>query len=267
MPPKLSRYNRYRGEWRSRRLVFVLLLTLGLPGCHNTCITGTFNPPQGTVQVKAGDPPPTCRVTVATSAIRVEMSPAPTCASCPPASHVEHIFVTLHGISARSSARTDADSNDWQELAPQLAERPVQVDLLGLAQPEAVALGEATVPAGVYRQIRLQLLPDAREVSGPVPEKNACGNAGFHCLMMADGRVLPFAVGAGLPRPSLPANPAPDLIIPAEHIEGGFLRLLPDTGAVLRISLAASTQLVPAGDRPRLVPVFAARLATPPPDL
>ena len=246
MLPNLFRYDHYR-SLRWAVLISLLVVALGLPGCHNTCVTVISNPPQGTVQVKAGDPPPTCKATVSTSAIRVEMSPAPTCATCPAASPVQHIFITVNGVSARTSAEPDAHARDWKELAPQLAERPVQVDLLAPpAQPDAIAFGEATVPAGVYRQIRLQLLTKPQS-GDPVLERNVCGNAGFHCLVMADGRIEPLAL----------ENDA--AIIPAERIEGGFLRLLPDTQTTLRIRFQAAASLVtPGAEGARLLPTFTA---------
>ena len=54
------------------------LLLLALPlfgillmGCNNTCFIFTSNPPAGTINIKAGDPKPTCMLTTANGAVRV----------------------------------------------------------------------------------------------------------------------------------------------------------------------------------------------------
>lgn len=93
-----------------------LLFAVWLTGCNNTCFTFTSNPPTGTINIKAGDPSPTCTLTKANGAVRVEAHTDPECTSCLGFSRIQHIFVSIRSIAVHPSATADDDSPDWQEL-------------------------------------------------------------------------------------------------------------------------------------------------------
>jgi hypothetical protein len=220
-------------------------------GCNNTCVRFTSNPSTGTLVIKVSDAKPTCTLSKANGIVvlNVSASPMPSAGSGP--SSLQHIFVSLRGIEAHASTIADEASPDWQELAPQLAQQPVQVDLMARTADSCApgSFGKGAVPASAYRQIRLHLVPTQPAMSEPVPEENACGSVGFNCVITADGRVRPLALDGAEPK----------LRIGSEHIAGGFFFVLPDVGNDLAIEFNTSSSLVlPVGDAVQLVPVFTA---------
>jgi hypothetical protein len=160
----------------------------------------------------------------------------------------------------------DEDSPAWQELAPGLSAHPVQVDLLAPspAPLAADANGLATVPAAEYRQLRLQLLPRNPSADEPVPESNACGDAGWNCIVFADRSAQPlefsaseFAAQARLGQSGFAATPEFHIIM--ERGSVGLFRLLP--GELIHLSIefdAASSAFSSsnANAAVHLVPVF-----------
>jgi len=241
-----------------------LLAGLAAAGCNQTCVSFTSNPPNSTVNIKAGSSKPACTLTTAKSAVSVAMIAAPMCPGCSGSSSVQHIFVSLRGIEAHASGLAlDPALGDagWAELAPQLAQQPVQLDLMARPAPSTPpwrgaadgcapgALGEGAVTAGVYGQIRLRLVPNHPAPGEAVPEQNACGKAGFNCVVAADGRIQPLALEGG----------APQLPVASSRIVGGSLLVLPDmrTNLALEFNPYASL-LLPAGDGVRLLPAFTA---------
>jgi hypothetical protein len=124
----------------------------------------------------------------------------------------------------------------------------MQVDLLARATDACGtnSFRDATIPQGVYNQVRLRLVPNQPDTNEPVPEENACGRAGFNCVVPGDDRVRPIAWGE-----------TPEVRIPAEWIDGGFFRVLPGGDAHLAVEFdARSSMAVPAGDAVRLFPTF-----------
>ncbi len=159
------------------------------------------------------------------------------------------MFMSLRGIEAHPSTIAGEDSPEWEQLAPGLAQRPVQVYLMGPTTVSCAAgsLGEAAIPAGLYRQIRLRLVTNQPTTNEVVPEENACGSVGSNCMVTSDGHIRPLARDGA----------APELRIGSEHIAGGFFRVLPDVGTDLAIEFNTSSSLaLQAGDAVRLVPVF-----------
>jgi len=63
-------------------------------------------------------------------------------------------------VQAHTSATATENSAGWQELAPQLASAPMQIDLFSKPDTRCVLaqLGSASLPVGNYQQIRLLLL-------------------------------------------------------------------------------------------------------------
>lgn len=247
---------RSQGEGRKflRNLVTAaLLFWVSTAGCDNTCVSFTSNPPKGTLEVKVSDPKPTCTLTKANGTVGLQLSGSPTSGEGSGAPSIQHIFVSLRGIEAHPSTIANEDSPDWQELAPRLEQQPVQVNLTARTSDSCASrlIAEATVPAGIYRQIRLLLVPNKPATSEPVPEENVCGSAGFNCIVATDGSI----------RSLLLDGAAPELRISTESVAGGFFRVLPDadTGLVIERNGRSSLAL-PAGDAVRLVPVFTVAL-------
>ena len=207
-----------------------LLFAVGLIGCNNTCFTFSSNPPSGAIGIKASDLKPPCTLTRVNGATRLKMQTVPQCSSCPESFRIEHIFVTIRSIEAHSNSIAGDDSLDWQELAPQLAMEPLQVDLVRgrTDQRTMELLGESVaLPAGAYHQVRVRFVPNPLGTNDRLLERNACGSAGFNCVVMADGTVQPFQFD----------TTSPELRITSDKIEGGSLLIFPDTDNDLLIEL------------------------------
>jgi Domain of unknown function (DUF4382) len=212
-------------------LLAVSVFGISLTGCNNTCFIFTSNPPTGTINIKAGDAKPACTLTTANGTVRVLTHTVSTCNSCSTSSRIAHIFVSLRGIEVHPSAIADEDSPDWQELmAPKFVAQPLQVDLKsGTAdQGAGKPLGEMTeVPAGIYRQVRLRFEANQPATGDQLLEKNACGSAGFNCVVMADGHILPLLLDGD----------SPELRITSDRITSASLLIPPDTDTDLVIEL------------------------------
>lgn len=222
----------------------VLLACLAFGGCGDSCITGVVNPGGGIVTGTAT----TCPVGNQTGnvVLHVRSSLKPAAPSWP--SDAEHIFVSLRGIEALPANPSSEDSPAWQELAPDLATHPVQVDLMARAADscEPVPLSQAAVSAGIYSQIRLNMVPNQPQASESVPAENACEAIGFNCIVASNGS-----------KRALASDDPSELRISAENIAGGSLRVLPDDHIRLAIEFEPrSSLIVPAGDASHLVPTF-----------
>ncbi len=254
----------------------VLLLCLAVPGCGSTCVSGFWNGSGSGVRVSNTS----CPLSTATGAVIVQMSTA----SAPPAgsaafpaphssahaspspspsalpNHVQHIFLTLRGIEAHPSMTADEDSSGWQELAPDLAAHPLQLDLLAQLDPSrnspsldvpVGAIFPATVPADEYRQLRLRLLPRDASPNDLIPQSNPCGNVGWNCIVFADRSVRPLEFA-----PSESAGAAEFRIAPEHGADSVFL-ILP--GEVIHLSIefdAAASVFFTSNAGVRLAPVF-----------
>ena len=228
-------------------LVFSVLCLL-FTGC-NTCI-GIVSNPGGSGVVTVTNPS-TCSVPAANGSVRPHINLSPALAATP--STMRHIYVTLRGIQANPNASADDDSPGWIELAPGLARKPLQFDLLAQSEESCSAnlLVAAAVPADLYRQIRLQISPDEPVTDHSVLEQNACGGSGFNCTVTENGDAHPIKVGG-----------SPALIhITSARIADGFFSVLPDRDNDLEITLSGCSFLsLPASRDPELVPTFTAAL-------
>lgn len=240
-----------------RILPAVLLICLAVSGCGTTCVSGFWN---GSVSgVEVGNP--SCPLIQATGTVVVSMNAVSTISAVsaalppPPASSrdVQHIFVTLNGIEARPAIQADAGSSGWQELAPDLAAHPVQLDLMAgngdspLAASPANLNFTATVPADEYRQLRVRLAPSRPSPDETTSESNACGNAGWNCVVLADRSVRPLEF----------ASDRPEFQIAIGHGASNFFRVLPDEVIHLSIEFDAASSAFFASDAAvRLVPVL-----------
>lgn len=203
-----------------------MFTVIALIGCGDSCFVGFFSSGNGTVIVKAGNSPPVCSLTRATGAMDVIILKLPACESCTASARVEHVFVIPRGIWLRQSGMDDAHSADWLEIAPQLASEPRQIDLVGNSVSE-ILVENAIVPAGSYREVRLQFFPDSPATAEKFAVENACGEMQWNCIVMADGHVEPLR---------LPGD-VPELLITVRSLESDSFAVLPDSRMDLRLSL------------------------------
>jgi hypothetical protein len=222
------------------RDVWNFLLTLPffailLAGCNNACFIFTSNPPTGTININADNSGQTCRLTKANAAVRILAHTVSPCSPCSPSTRIAHVFVSLHGIEVHAGAIADDTLADWQELVPQYAAQPRQFDLMSptAGRETRLPLGErVTISADVYRHLRLRFVPNQPTSDDPVPQKNACGSAGFNCVVSEDGRSYPLLLDGT----SGELRMKPD-------ITGGFLLIPPDSDSNLVIEFNVSWSL------------------------
>jgi hypothetical protein len=150
------------------------------------------------------------------------------CEICTASSRVQHIFVTLKSIQLHSVFPESPNNPQWLELAPQLLREPRQIDLLSDSTPE-ILVQSASVPAGTYRELLLQFLPDAPADPDVLPGENSCGHNRRNCMLMADGRVeeLHFT-GNG---------DSPELLLPLQYNGSSALAVVPGATVDLRFKL------------------------------
>jgi hypothetical protein len=239
-----------------RVFLVVLFLCLANSGC-NSCYSGFWNGNGSGVAVSNTS----CPLTKATGAVIVQMSvpsspPAASAAFPSPLASpgdVQHIFVTLRGIEAHPSMMADEDSAGWEELAPNLAAHPMQLDLL-VVNGDSRSLGlptstdvPATVPADEYRQLRLRLVSLHPSADDLIPESNACGNVGWNCMVFADRSVRPLEFDGAVAEFHITQALGTDCVF----------RVLP--GEVIHLSIEfgpASSVFSASNGAVRLAPVF-----------
>lgn len=225
-------------------LVAQLALCAGVVGCGNYCLEGVFNSGGSTSDT------PSCTLTKPTGNVAVAFNSSS--ATELNQLRTPSIFVTLRGIDALPLSNVGEEAASWQELDPRLGDHPMQVDLAASASDPCATgpLGSDLVPAGVYTELRLRLVPDAAPgSSSSLLDTSACGANVFSCLAPPNTAPLPLAL----------EGPA-EIVIPSQSISHGFVRILPDTSVHLSIVLdLRSTRAVPA-DGPagavRLMPAF-----------
>lgn len=231
----------FRSTSSHKYLLFALLLAMSLVGCGDSCFVFVSNP--------GGSLPPgvpSCSVDTQKTNIRVRLGSSLLPAQNDDRIRIEHIFLTVRGIEASSS--TDENVPNWQELAPNLVKSAVQLDLLGRGNVcGSGILDSAVVPADLYRQVRLDLLPDQPDASEPRPGINSCGLAGMNCLVTSTGEVRRLSVGHTEAR----------IQVRADEIEGGFFQAIPDVPLTLSIEfLPQSSIFIPAEGHVSFIPAF-----------
>jgi Domain of unknown function (DUF4382) len=185
-------------------LVAALLITLclGASGCGNTCYVAIWNGSQAAVAVSNHS----CSFTKATGAVTVRLNSIPVNASGLSSSlsstlGILHIFVGLRAIQAHVNLDGAEAGSGWQDLAPDLSVHPIQIDLLSLSRDRfdsgslAHVIAPANVPSDEYRQIRFRILSAEPLPTDSLPEGNACGSAGWNCIVFKDGSVRTLAFG------------------------------------------------------------------------
>lgn len=207
-------------HFRSRIFSIVVLLAavftaVWLVSCGGgTTITGGFNPPSGTVSVSLSDPP-SCRASY------------------------DSVYITVRSVQAHVSSTATDGSAGWQELAPNLASAPVQLDLLSTPQGSCTlaTLGSnISLPAGDYQQIRLILLANNPPAGQAVPTTNACASVNaFNCVVLAGGTVRAL---------NLSSQANTGLKIPPGQIVGGPIRVADGQHVDLNIDFNACASIV-----------------------
>jgi hypothetical protein len=226
------------------RLCVGLLVCFILTGCGDTCfvVTGIFPNASSTTN------PPSCQL--GNGGITVAIRPVASSPVVATAPNLQHLFVTLRGIEAHPNALATAESPNWQQLAPELADHPMQIDLMAPpalgARCSPALIHNAAFRAGVYRQIRLQLVSDVSSRVDVSPE-NACRGDGLQCIVATNGQIHPMAL----------VNGTRDIVIAPNQIANGFFNVLPGTETRLSIEFNSFASLaVPDGDAVNIIPAF-----------
>jgi hypothetical protein len=227
----------------------VTAAALIIMGCGANVST-TPGPGLGTVSVSISDPP-SCAAASGTATV-------PAGGTAAPGGSFMSVFITIRSIQAHTSATADNTPSGWQELAPQLASAPVQVDLLHLpanGQCLLEQLGSTSLPAGDYQQIRLILLANAA-LTGPAPssDSNACfkqlGGDVFNCVMDTSGTVHTL---------NLSSEANTGLKIPPGQIMGGPIHVAAGESVDLNIDFNTCASILREGNGDfRLKPVLTA---------
>src|SRR5262249_33059796 len=160
----------------------------GLAGCADTCFFGYFNSGTGVIAAGAANTTPPCSIKQATPAINVVALKSTACENCASDARVEHLFVTIRSIQLGPA--TDHLSEDWVEIASELADNPRNIDLIGHSLPEMI-LENRNVKADTYRTLRIRFCRDS-DSNEECRAGSACGRALRNCAIMGDERIEPL---------------------------------------------------------------------------
>ena len=172
-----------------------------------------------------------------TGMIQVSISDPPSC--MPPNGQFAHVFITVRSVQVHISAAARDSDPGWQEIAPQLANVPMQIDLFSQAQTNCVLaqLGSASLPVGSYQQIRLLLLSNT--ATSNLPANNACAGSGFNCVVLSDNSVHQL---------NLSSQDNTGLKIPPGQIVGGPITVGAGQSVDLNIDFNACASIVREGN-------------------
>jgi hypothetical protein len=171
--------------------------------------------------------------------IQVSISDPPSC--MPPNGQFTHVFITVRSVQAHTSTTADDSTPGWQELAPQLAAQPMQIDLFSSPQTNCILarLGSASLPVGSYQQIRLLLLSNSPSAQSAAPSTNACAGNGFNCVVLSDNSVHQLV---------LSSQDNTGLKIPPGQIVGGPITVAAGQSVDLNIDFNACASIVREGN-------------------
>jgi hypothetical protein len=177
--------------------------------------------------------------TSSTGMIQVSISDPPSC--MPPNGQFTHVFITVRSVQVHTSATADGNTPGWQEIAPQLANAPMQIDLFSKAQTNCILaqLGSGSLPVGSYQQIRLLLLSNSPGSGDAVPTKNACAGNGFNCVVLSDNSVHEL---------DLSSQDKTGLKIPPGQIAGGPINVAAGQSVDLNIDFNACASIIKEGN-------------------
>jgi Domain of unknown function (DUF4382) len=198
-------------------LVFCVLSLLAIAGFFGGCGGGNSSAQMsgmGTVMVSISDPP-----------------------SCKhPNGDFSHVYITIRSVQAHIDANATDGSSGWQELAPQLANQPMQIDLFSTVQTTCILaqLGSASLPAGTYQQIRLLLVSNSASTA-VAPSTNACAGNGFNCAVLTDNSIHEL---------ELSSQDNTGLKIPPGKIVGGPIQVIAGQSVDLNIDFNACASIL-----------------------
>src|SRR5258707_3825219 len=192
--------------------------------------------------------------TPGTGMVTVSISDPPSCmAPNGSSTSFTHVFITVRSVQAHIDPRADDNSSNWQELAPQLASQPMQIDLFATPTNCVLAqLGSASLPVGSYQQIRLLLVSNNPAAGAATPTKtnNACAGNGFNCVVLSDSSIHEL---------QLSSQDNTGLKIPPGQIVGGPLQVTAGQSVDLNIDFNACASIVQEGNgKFRLKPTLTA---------
>ncbi len=216
-----------KSEWIARNpragaLLLAAVVIFAIAGIIASCggsSSTSMGPGMGTVNVTLSDPP-----------------------SCmPPNGQFGHVYVTVRSVQAHIDPNATDNSSGWQELAPQLASQPMQIDLFSKPQTTCVLaqLGSASLPVGSYQQIRLLLVSNSPAAGDAVPANNACAGNGYNCVVLDDTTIHELQL-------SSQANTG--LKIPPGQIVGGPITVTAGQSVDLNIDFNACASIVRQGN-------------------
>jgi hypothetical protein len=189
-----------------------------------------------------------------TGTVMVSISDPPSCKN--PNGSFAHVYVTIQSVQAHIDPNATDSSSGWQDLAPQLANQAMQIDLFSTVQTNCVLaqLGSADLPVGSYQQIRLLLVANSASGVG-TPPTNACAGNGFNCVVLSDGTIHELEL-------SSQANTG--LKIPPGQIVGGPIQVAAGQSVDLNIDFNACASIVQEGNgQYRLKPTLTAGQLSP----
>lgn len=202
-----------------------------------------------------GGSSPTPVPTSENGTINVSISDPPSCKN--PNGSFQHVYITVRSVQAHIDPDAGDGSAGWQELAPQLASHPMQVDLFSEAQTNCVLaqLGSASLPVGRYQQIRLLLVSNSPSGSDAVPATNACAGNGYNCVVLADSTIHQL---------ELSSQEHTGLKIPPGQIVGGPIQVSSGQSVDLNIDFNACASIIRQGNgKYRLKPTLTAGQISP----
>jgi hypothetical protein len=138
--------------------------------------------------------------------------------------------------SVQLRAESSQNAPEWLELAPEFETQPRRFDLIDDSNAETL-VQDRTIPAGNFRELRLQFDLGESHGAAELVHDNVCGAAGWNCIVLSDGRVEPVRFPGELA----------ELRIPLSDDPGGELVLLPEEAVELRLSLLLEQVLGSSG--------------------
>jgi len=204
----------------------VTICVIATAGCGNSCFFAFSNNGVGGAVIVASNPPPVCASSPSMGTMNGAVLRAPICETCPAANRVAHIFVALRGVQIHASAAVGADSAEWLDLAPDFAKQSRQLDLTGNSLSE-VLFEDAIIPAGSYKEIRLQFVSDSQSGTEVRSAESRCGDSHWNCTITADGQAEPLRF----------PNEVPEIVIPLWNGDSDPFLVLPDSKTELQLSL------------------------------
>lgn len=200
-------------------------------------------------------------------AASVTMSDPPSCTN-----QFQHVYVTVTGVEAHTSATAGPTTAGWQNLTSQLSSsNPVQLDLLNLSangtqQPIECVLkqlgSDQSLPVGSYQQIRLMLANNGSGASLPSGTTNECSAAGtgvVDCVQLSQSQ------GGGWYPLELSSQDQTGLKIPPGQILGGPINVASGKTVDININFNTCSSLVPdlTNNAYRLKPTLTASQVSP----